>query len=79
MNEVKSTPWNKMILGKDHLVLINDARSGGDDNTCNSNGDDSKVKATETNQGLKSISIGMERGFPFETQTKPTRMGTKPS
>ena len=39
----------------------------------------SKVMATETNQGLKSISIGMERGFPFETQTKPTVLGTEPS
>ena len=39
----------------------------------------SKVMATETNQGLKSISIGMERGFPFETQTKPTEMRTEPS
>ena len=39
----------------------------------------SKVMATETNQGLKSISIGMERGFPFKTQIKPTGMETEPS
>ena len=40
VSKVKSTPRNKMILGKNHLVPGNDARFGGDDNTCNSNGDD---------------------------------------
>ena len=39
----------------------------------------SKVMATETDQGLKSISIGMERRFPFSTQIKPTGMETDPS
>ena len=40
-SKIKSTPQNKMILGKDHLVSGNDGRFGGDDNTCNSNWDDS--------------------------------------
>ena len=39
----------------------------------------SKVMATENNQGLKSISIGMERGFPLRTQVRPTGMETEPS